>query len=171
MGSWVFLQTSEFGEFGKAHGVSNTKSLARRGAGWDERPRFCQRNVSRSSCLSTRSRHGGPGTRRLRRPRQRERPRERIGAARPDQGAAGQPVRRLHVENERTPGRRAGCLHGSDGPGDKRLSVVPKDSSLQFVCDVDAHKAKNMEPPIHGRTRGNSERPRSTQRPDFSVFL
>lgn len=79
-------------------------------------------------CLvSVRSRHGGPGKRGLRRPRQRQRTRKRIGTPGADQGAAGQPVRCLHVENERTPRRRAGCLHGSDRPGNKRLRVVARD--------------------------------------------
>lgn len=42
---------------------------------------------------------------------------------------------------------------------------------LKLVCYVDAHKLKT-ETLIHaGRTRRNRERPCSTERSDFSVFL
>lgn len=42
---------------------------------------------------------------------------------------------------------------------------------LKLVCYVDARKLK-METLIHaGRTRRNRERPCSTERSDFSVFL
>ncbi|XP_039564569.1 chromatin target of PRMT1 protein isoform X2 [Passer montanus] len=68
-----------------------------------------------------RARHGRARPGRLRRARQRPGPRQRLGAPRAHQGAAGQPAGRLHVQDQGTPGRRAGRVHGTDGSRGHRL--------------------------------------------------
>uniref|UniRef100_A0A8V1AKF9 Chromatin target of PRMT1 n=1 Tax=Gallus gallus TaxID=9031 RepID=A0A8V1AKF9_CHICK len=88
--------------------------------------------------------HGGPGKRRLRRPWQRQRTGQRISTARADQGAAGQPVGCLHVENKRTPGRRAGRLHGSDRPRNERLKGVCRDC-CGSRCGFHTHKLNKQK--------------------------